>query len=112
MNTPQTPGRVTQHATAFNAAVRSGDWTAFADRFTPNATMRFASVPVGPFTSREEIARAYTEQPPAETLTITSTDSSGPVDTVRFTWASGGTGTMRLTWQGQLISSLTISFDS
>jgi len=112
MNTPQTPERVTQHAAAFNAAVHSGDWTAFARRFTPNATMHFTDVPIGPFTNRGEIARAYTQQPPAETLTITSTDSTGPVDTVRFTWASGGTGTMQLTWQGPLISSLIISFDS
>jgi ketosteroid isomerase-like protein len=34
-----TPGRITRHVAAFNAAVRAGDWSTFADRFTPGATM-------------------------------------------------------------------------
>jgi ketosteroid isomerase-like protein len=64
MQLPQTPDRITQHVAAFNAAVRSGGWAAFADRFTPGATMAFTAVPAGPFAGRAAIARAYADQPP------------------------------------------------
>ena len=36
---------VTEHVAAFNVAVRYGEWTAFADRFAPDATMAFAGAP-------------------------------------------------------------------
>jgi hypothetical protein len=104
------PARVVQHAAAFNAAVRSGDWSSFADRFTPDATMRFTGVPVPPVAGRAAIARAYAEQPPTGTLTVGEVDSAGPLDTVRFTWDGGGTGVMRLTWQDRLIAALDVSF--
>jgi hypothetical protein len=32
--------RAARHIAALNDSVRSGDWTAFADRFTPDAAMR------------------------------------------------------------------------
>lgn len=68
-------------------------------------------MPAGPFSGRDQIARAYAQQPPTETLTVTDIRSSGGVDTVRFAWAGGGTGTMELTWHGQLISRLGVIFD-
>ena len=73
--------------------------------------MHFTGVPAGPFTGRDQIARAYIEQPPTETLAVTDVSSSDGVDTVRFAWAGGGTGTMELIWDGQLISRLAVSFD-
>ena len=51
--------RAARHVAAFNDCVRSGDWAAFADRFTPDASMRFTGIPVGPFTGREAIAAGY-----------------------------------------------------
>jgi ketosteroid isomerase-like protein len=47
--------RVDGHARAFDAAVRSGDFTAFARTFTEDAVMSFAGMPAGPFTGREAI---------------------------------------------------------
>ena len=111
MSLPHAPARVTQHVAAFNAAVRSGAWDAFADRFTPGATMAFAGVPAGPFTGRTEIARAYAAQPPADTMAVRAVSSAGPVDTVSFAWAAGGTGTMQLTWESGLVGRLEVSFD-
>jgi steroid delta-isomerase len=105
------PARVTRHVAAFNATVRTGDWSTFADRFAPDATMAFTGVPAGPFAGRAEIARAYARQPPADTMAVRSVSSSGPVDTVRFAWTAGGTGTMQLTWQSGLIARLEVSFD-
>jgi steroid delta-isomerase len=102
--------RAARHIAAFNDSVRSGDWAAFADRFTPDATMRFAGTPVGPFTGREAIAADYATQPPSDTLTVTRSASSGDVDQLWFAWDKGGTGTMILRWRGDLIAELTVTF--
>jgi steroid delta-isomerase len=111
MTSHEVQARIKQHATAFNDAVQSGDWHSFADRFTPDATMRFVGVPVGPFLGRAAIAQAYAERPPTDTLTISRVDSIGAVDTVFFAWSAGGGGVMRLTWEGPLVASLEITFD-
>ena len=111
MGIESSPDRVQEHVAAFNAAVGSGDWETFADRFAPDATMEFIGVPAGPFLGRAEIARAYAEQPPTDTMTIGAVDSAGAVDTVRFTWSAGGSGTMRLGWQGPLVAGLRVAFD-
>jgi steroid delta-isomerase len=111
MGVPDAPVRVTEHVAAFNAAVRSGEWTTFADRFAPDATMTFVGVPAGPFSGRAEIAWAYASQPPTDTMAVRSVSSAGPVDTVGFAWAAGGTGRMQLTWQSGLVARLEVSFD-
>jgi steroid Delta-isomerase len=102
--------RAAEHVAAFNDSVRSGDWQAFAGRFAPDATMRFAGVPAGPFTGREAIAAGYGSQPPSDTLTVTRAVSAGHVDELWFTWDNGGTGSMTLRWRGDLIAELTVTF--
>ena len=102
--------RAAEHVAAFNRSVRSGDWAAFAGRFTPGATMRFVGVPAGPFTGREAIAAGYAAQPPSDTLTVSRAVSSADVDELWFTWDNGGTGTMTLRWSGRLVAELTVAF--
>jgi steroid Delta-isomerase len=111
MTSQEVQARIAEHAAAFNAAVESGNWRSFADRFTPDATMRFIGVPAGPFAGRAAIAQAYAEQPPTDTLTIRQMDSTGAVDTAFFAWSAGGGGVMRLTWEGRLVASLDVTFD-
>jgi steroid Delta-isomerase len=103
--------RIVQYVAAFNAAVKSGNWRTFAERFTLEATMRFIGVPAGPFAGRVAIAKAYLEQPPTDTLTIRRVESAGGVDTTFFAWSAGGGGTMRLTWEGRFVASLDVTFD-
>ena len=102
--------RAAEHVAAFNRSVRSGDWAAFADRFTPDATMSFVSVPAGPFNGRDAIAAGYASQPPSDTLTVSRAVSSGDVDELWFAWDNGGTGTMTLRWSAHLIAELTVTF--
>ena len=102
--------RAAEHVAAFNHNVRSGDWAAFADRFAPDATMRFVGVPAGPFNGREAIAAGYAAQPPSDTLTVSRAVSSGDVDELWFAWGNGGTGTMTLRWSAHLIAELTVTF--
>jgi steroid delta-isomerase len=104
--------RAARHVAAFNDSVRSGDWGAFADRFTTDAIMGFTGVPAGPFTGREAIAAVYAAQPPSDTLTVTRgvRSGDGDVDELGFAWDNGGTGTMILCWRGDLIAELTVAF--
>ncbi|HTW21394.1 MAG TPA: nuclear transport factor 2 family protein [Mycobacteriales bacterium] len=102
--------RAAGHVAAFNACVRSDDWASFADRFTPDATMRFVGVPVGPFIGREQIAAGYLAQPPTDTLTVTRSVSAGDIDEVWFDWDSGGSGAMTIRWTGDLVAELTVTF--
>jgi steroid Delta-isomerase len=103
--------RAARHVAAFNDSVRSGEWAEFAGRFTPDATMRFVGVPVGPVSGREAIAAAYASQPPSDTLTVTRCVSSGDVDDLWFVWdGSRSTGTMTLRWSGELIAELAVTF--
>jgi steroid Delta-isomerase len=103
--------RAARHVAAFNDSVRSGEWNDFARRFTHDATMRFAGVPVGPFVGREAIAAGYAAQPPSDTLTVTRGVSSGDVDELWFAWdSSGATGTMLVRWSADLIAELTVTF--
>lgn len=112
MSSGGTPPRVTGHVAAFNAAVRSADWDAFAGRFTAGARMDFPGLPVGPFTGRAQIAATYAEQPPTDTMAVSDVSSAGPVDTVHFRWSAGGTGVMTITWHEGLVSSLEVTFGS
>jgi hypothetical protein len=105
------PDRVERHIEAFNAAVGSGEWSAFAEHFTTGAVMRFIGLPVGPFAGRTAIAEAYAAQPPTDTIAVRWVESDGDVDTVGFGWSAGGTGTMRLTWAEGLVETLEVAFD-
>jgi hypothetical protein len=100
--------RTAEHVAAFNRAVTTGDWDTFAERFAPDATMRFTGIPVGPFEGRTAIVAAYRENPPTETMTLL--DDGG--ERARFRWSGGGTGTMELRWAPDgAVQALTVSFD-
>jgi hypothetical protein len=108
---PSIPVRVARHLDAFDSAVVDGDWTSFGERFTPDATMTFVGVPVGPWIGRPSIIAAYQAQPPTDTMTATGVDTDGDLDVVAFRWSRGGTGTMRLRWADGLVAELAVVFD-
>ena len=95
----------------FNAAVRGADFGPFLATFAPDAVMRFEGVPAGPYEGREQIAQAYAERPPTDTMTVRSVETDGDTDVVRFAWDAGGTGTMTVAWRGPDVETLTIAFD-
>jgi steroid Delta-isomerase len=103
--------RVEEHFRLFNEAVRGHDWTAFLATFTPDAVMTFNAVPVGPYIGLEQIARAYADQPPSDTMTCLSAARDGEVDVARFGWDAGGGGTLRLAWRDGALAALTVTFD-
>ncbi|WP_427892487.1 nuclear transport factor 2 family protein [Kribbella sp. GL6] len=100
--------RTADHVAAFNRAVTSGDWETFAERFAPDATMRFVRVPAGPFEGRTAIAAAYRENPPDDTMELVEDGA----EVARFRWSGGGTGSMELRWAPDgAVQALTVSFD-
>jgi ketosteroid isomerase-like protein len=104
--------RIAEHFRLFNEAVRSRDWAAFLATFTPDAVMRFEGVPAGPYEGLDQIARAYAEQPPSDTMSCVSDARDGDHDLVRFAWDAGGGGTLRVTWRDGAVAGLTIAFDA
>ena len=104
-------GAVEEHCSLFNEAVRTGEWGPFVATFADDARMAFTNVPVGPFTGRDEIATAYAEQPPTDTMTIDYVEPVGD-DAVRagFQWDSGGPGTMLVRWRDGQVTELEITF--
>ena len=103
--------RVRGHVERFNTAQRSGEWAPFVATFTEDAVMSFAGVPAGPYEGRDAIAEAYGQQPPSDTMSVTSVATDGDTDVVRFAWDAGGTGTMTLRWRDGRVAGLHIAFD-
>jgi GNAT superfamily N-acetyltransferase len=111
---PGDAGRAGAHVRAFNEAVGSGTWAAFAGRFAEDARMEFVGVPAGPFVGRASIAAAYDASPPDDTI-----ERYGPVvedggeTVVPYRWVrGGGTGSMRLGFDADgLVRGLVVTFD-
>ena len=104
--------RVAEHLARFNAAVRTEDFGPFVETFTPDAVMRFIGVPAGSYNGREQIAEAYSQRPPTDTMSMLSVETDRDTDVVRFAWDGGGMGTMTVRWHGPLVEELTVSFDA
>ena len=98
------------HVASFNAAVHSGDFTAFVQHFAPDAVMTFVGPPVGPVIGRDAIAAAYAAQPPDDTMEIVSVRTEGDAEVIAFRWSRGGAGTMRIRRRAGLIAELAVAF--
>ena len=87
--------RAAAHVARFNAAVESGDWDEFVASFADDAVLEFVNVPAGPYRGRSEIAAAYRDNPPDDTIAVRSVRSSGQRDEVSFEWSRGGAGLLQ-----------------
>ena len=103
---------VDEHTALFNASVAVGEWSLFVATFAPDAVMRFANAPLGPYEGRAAIAAAYAAQPPDDTMTVVDIEAIGQdAARVRFSWDHGGDGTMALQWRDGEVAALEIQFD-
>ena len=103
-----------RYVEAHNAAVRSGDWSRFADWFTDDAEVRFEGAPVGPFRGRDEIRRAYEERPPDDEVEIRAVREDGDRTIADYGWTADDgvrAGELRLTWDGERVRRLVITFE-
>jgi steroid Delta-isomerase len=104
---------VGEHVRSFNAAVDSGVWDVFVERFADDAVLEFVGPPVGPFAGRAAIYEAYTQSPPDDTIELDGPAvARGDEVVVPYRWmATGATGTMRFTQRGSHIARLVVTFD-
>jgi hypothetical protein len=103
------------HLDLFNNAVESGDFEEMVSHFSDEAVMCFEGIRVGPFVGRDQIRKAYAEQPPDDRLLILEvlTVSDDMVE-VAYAWSvepKRRAGTMVLERQGDLIGRLVVRFD-
>jgi hypothetical protein len=107
-------GILEEHVERFNEGVRSGDFTRMLENFADDATMSFEGVPVGPFTGRDAIARAYREQPPDDELDVLDERQDDDTIVAGYAWRrepDRRAGELRLTADGGRITRLVVTFD-
>src|SRR5215216_4870439 len=103
---------VERHCELFNECVRTGDWAPFTATLTDDARMAFTNVPVGPFVGRDQIAVAYAEQPPTDTMTLEAVETLDPSSArALFVWDnSGDDAAMVLRWRDGRVTAIEVTF--
>ena len=103
---------VERHCELFNECVRTGDWAPFTATLTDDARMAFTNVPVGPYLGRDQIAVAYAEQPPTDTMTLEAVETlDEQTARAHFAWdASGADGVMVLRWRDGRVAAIEVTF--
>jgi steroid delta-isomerase len=102
------------HVQRFNEAVRSGDFAAMVEGFTPEAEMIFQGVPVGPFRGRHAVAEAYARQPPSDEVRLLGDPRvEGDSAESDYAWAADGSraGRMIVTAREGAIARLLVTFE-
>jgi hypothetical protein len=105
---------IDRYIATHNAAVRSGDWSAFSEWFTEDAEVRFEGAPVGPLRGKEAIRAAYESRPPDEEVEVRNVRTDGKGTVVDYGWADDQgvrAGELRITWDEDRISELVITFE-
>src|SRR3712207_1423778 len=103
---------VERHCELFNECVRTGDWAPFTETLTEDARMAFTNIPMGPFIGREQIAVAYAEQPPTDTMTLEAVETLDPhTARAHFVWDnSGDDGAMVVSWRDGRVAQIEVTF--
>jgi RimJ/RimL family protein N-acetyltransferase len=98
-----------------NECVRTGDWKPLGDWFAADAELAFDGVPVGPFRGREQIVRAYEQQPPDDEVLVFETriEDGGVVASYGWLREPGkAVGRMLVTPDADVIGKLVVTFES
>ena|SRR5579859_3607235 len=102
-----------QHVEHFNQGVRTHDFSAMLGQFADDAEMVFVGIPVGPFAGRAEIAAAYAEQPPDDTIVLLESSADDVSAQAAYAWGRQPgelAGRMDLEFDGSSIRRLTITY--
>ncbi|WP_238011344.1 nuclear transport factor 2 family protein [Dactylosporangium sp. AC04546] len=103
--------RVLEQCRRFNDGVRTGEWEDYLAAFAESATLDIAGDPGGPYVGLDAIIAAYSADPPDDTITVQSVETSADVDVARFAWDRGGAGTLTVRWADGLIADFRVAFD-
>jgi RimJ/RimL family protein N-acetyltransferase len=111
---PGAIGLLHDYVMVHNECVRTGDWQPLGDWFTDDAELAFEGIPVGPFKSRDEIARAYRERPPDDEVLIFGVEREGDRVVARYGWLREPgrvAGRMLVTPRDGKIAKLVVTFE-
>ena len=107
-----TRGTLENYLAVHNAAVVSGDYSGVVELFTVDGELRFVGVELGPYKGHSEIAQAFKDYPPSDTLILSSVAADGNKATAVYARSSEPdkrVGTLVLTGENEKIQRLTIS---
>lgn len=106
--------RLAQHVGSFNAAVRTGSWSALLRGCTDDVELELVGLPVPTATGREAVEAAYRADHPTGEIVVGDVHHEG--DEVVAAWravgaASAQRGDLRLLIRGDLVARVRVSFD-
>lgn len=110
----QAEGLLQRVVSAFNASVRSGDFSAFVDLFADDAVLEFEGInDYGPYTGHAAIAAKFATNPPDDQIRVTRWKTHGAQIVAEFKWldipeAIGGC--LIITPGGERIEHITVAF--
>lgn len=93
--------------------MRSGDFGPMLGQFTPDATLTFEGIPVGPFHGKPAIAAAYATQPPDDEIAVLAVHQEDGTLIATYAWHRQPTqpaGEMQLTTRDGAIATLLIRY--
>ncbi|WP_433006289.1 hypothetical protein [Kribbella sp. CA-294648] len=101
------------HIAAVNAVAAGGDAEQLAAGLTPDCTMTFMGIPVGPFEGRDAVVAAYRANPPDDQVVVLDSKlGEGRVEATYAWLADPGrpAGRVLLELEGDLVKTWTVDY--
>jgi steroid Delta-isomerase len=102
-----------RHIAAVNGVVAGGDADQLAAGLTPDCTMIFLGIPVGPFEGREAVVAAYRTNPPDDQVVVLDSQFGEDRIEATYAWATEPgrpAGRVILELDGDLVKTWTVDY--
>jgi hypothetical protein len=101
------------HIAAVNAVAAGGDAEQLAAGLTPDCTMTFEGIPVGPFEGREAVVAAYRANPPDDQVVVLDSKLGEGRIEATYAWSADPgrpAGRVLLELEGDLVKGWTVDY--
>lgn len=101
------------HIAAVNAVAAGGDAEQLAAGLTPDCTMTFEGIPVGPFEGREAVVAAYRMNPPDDQVVVLDSRLGEGRIEATYAWSASpdrAAGRILLDLEGDLVKTWTVDY--
>jgi hypothetical protein len=102
-----------RHLAAVNAVAAGGDARHLAGGLTPDCTMTFVGIPVGPFVGREAVVAAYRANPPDDQVVVLDRQLTEGRIEATYAWSAEPgrpAGRIILELEGELVKAWTVDY--
>lgn len=105
------------HVARFNLGARTRNFSTMMEFFAPDAELYFEGIPVGPFSGKEAISRAYAERPPDDEIVAFAygAGSDQGLAICEYSWSKypgAKAGELEIKTSGSVISKLIVRYHS